>query len=129
MFESMDIIWKSSKRNRERGRDFTWVFLSQSSTTTKIASNIRVAILLIIAIKCIRRMGQEGIRFITTPSLLNRSTISFPHSTSPIQSILQINLWNSRLRHTPRSPIYERRVPFHRRRHHRHPRLRCHCSP
>lgn len=97
------------------GRKVTRVIFSDGSGASEIASDVGIAILLVIVIKSIRGMRHESVGLKTRSTLLDLATIRHAQPASPVQRVLKVDLRCPSERHAPRRPTEERRVPFWRR--------------
>ena len=92
--------------------ELTWVVFGQNGSSAEVASDIRVAILLVVVVEGVGGMRHEVVRLETWPALLDGLAVRHPEPARPVQRVLQVDLGHPRVRHTPRYAVQERRVPF-----------------
>lgn len=101
----------------------TRVRFRDGGSSPKVARNVRVAVLLVVAVESVRGVGQEGVRLEAGASFLDGSAVGHPETAGPVQRSLHIHLGHSCKCYAPGCSPNEGRVAFRRR--HRCHRKRC----
>lgn len=72
--------------------EFTWISSDDGCSSTEVARDIGVAVLLIVAVEYVGGMGEECVRVVAGGAGLDEGAVSATESTGPVKCVLEVQL-------------------------------------